>query len=240
MAAFKFSSIDLTKLLQVWGKLTMSKMVITVILGCLAYTTWYCRDTIKHAADVYVSKLENTQVKTNEYDASIGLPTTLSRTDILSIEQMLRAYVSSDPRIYGMMMYEFVPKGNEMLYQGRILVASVAQNGRDLGERYNAKWLPIGSDRKQMEKILRGDLFWRPPSPTESLGDGNAQSVINMRLLQKDGIKFMVSAPIMDASYQVRGYITLFMTEYPSPEDQQDIFTKLENESVEYSRFLRG
>lgn len=238
--AFKFSTIDLTKLLQVWGKLTMGKMAITVLLGCLAYTTWYCRDTIKHAADVYVTKLEGTQVQTTKYDPEVGLPSTIEKTDIMIMEQMMRAYVSSDQSIYGMIVYEFVPKGSEMLYQGRVLIASVAQNGRDLGERYNAKWLPIGSDRKQMERILRGDVFWRPPTHLENLADENAKSMVNMRLLQRDGAKFMLSVPIVDANYQVRGYITLLMTVNPTEEEREVIIRRLEDEAVEYSRFLQS
>ena len=238
MAAFSFNSINIPEVLKAWSKFTVGKMVITVILACLTYTTYYCRDEIKHAANLYVQKLEGTHVQ-KSYDPLKGIPSSVSSQNQLVIEGMMREYLSVNPDAIGMMMYEFVPRGEEMLYQGRVLVASVSQSGRNLAERYNAAWLPMGTDAEQVEKVLRGNIFYRPPSDDEEIDDNvKVKTKYNLHLLAKDGIKFMISVPIADASTQVRGYITVFMSSYPQGKEFNELVERLEGEAVEYSRFV--
>ena len=238
MAAFSFSSINIPDVLKAWGRFTIGKMVITVLLFCIGYTTYYCRDEIKHAANLYVQRLEQTQVQSRNYDPLKGIPTSVSAENQQLIEGMMRQYLSDNPDVTGMLMYEFVPRGEEILYQGRVLVASVSQNGTNLAERYNATWLPIGSDGKQVGSLLRRMPFVRPPTNKDSLGDPTAKTKTNLRLLEWDGIKFMVSIPIADSTYQVRGYLTVLMSRYPESREFDGMMARLEGEALEYSRFL--
>ena len=238
MAAFSFSSINIPDVLKAWGRFTIGKMVITVLLFCIGYTTYYCRDEIKHAANLYVQRLEQTQVQSRNYDPLKGIPTSVSAENQQLIKGMMRQYLSDHPDVIGMLMYEFVPRGEEILYQGRVLVASVSQNGTNLAERYDATWLPIGSDGKQVGSLLRGMPFVRPPTNKDSLGDPTAKTKTNLRLLEWDGIKFMVSIPIADSTYQVRGYLTVLMSRYPESQEFDGMMARLEGEALEYSRFL--
>lgn len=238
MAAFSFSSINIPDVLKAWGRFSIGKMVITVLLFCIGYTTYYCRDEIKHAANLYVQRVEQTQVQSRNYDPLKGIPTSVTVENQQIIKSMMRQYLSDHPDVVGMMMYEFVPRGEEILYQGRVLVASVSQNGRNLAERYNATWLPIGSDGKQVGSLLRGMPFVRPPTIKDALVDPNAKTKTNLRLMEWDGIKFMVSIPIADSTYQVRGYLTVLMSRYPESRDFDEMMARLEGEGLEYSRFL--
>lgn len=230
-------SIDNT-VVSTWMKLTPRKMIITVVCVVIVYLGWYIRDEVKQLAQLYVRGVE-TQMVLNDKPIDFSLPTKVSEEDQVRIQNVMKNFMREHNEVGALFMYEFVPRGNEILYQGRVIVTHVSQTGKDLVSRYNSGWLPMNSDKHEVEKLLRGQSFYRPADTTTNLSDDNHLTKYNFRLIEQDGFVFMVSVPIVDATLQVRGYLSALLTERPSNDTELRYYLNtIEREAVELSQFL--
>ena len=229
---FNFKDINVENLLKIWKGFTVAKMLVSTLSFSILFLSWYCRVEIQHV----IKNIGTPSVEVIDY--SKGLPTSVSKTDRVEISKSMKGFLEKNNDVIGIMMYEFVPPGPELLYQGRVIVAAESSNGVDIVDRYDSEWLPMQSDQKQIAKLMRGDIFFRPPSENEELIDPSDKTKTNMRLMERDGVKFMISVPISDSVYQVRGYVTVLMSKYPSKEDFRGIVNIVQNEALEYSQYL--
>lgn len=226
-----------TEVVSIWSKLSPKKMIITVVCAMVVFLGWYVRDEIKSLAQIYVKGAE-TRLISNDKPDDYSLPTKVSKDDQVKIQNVMKEFMRKHNEVGALLMYEFVPRGSQILYQGRVIVTHVSQSGKDLVSRYNSAWLPMNSDKKQVEKLLRGQVFCRPPDKG-NISDDDALTKNNFRLMEQDGFTFMVSIPIVDSTLQVRGYLTALMTERPiNDASLRDYISRLEHDAVELSQFL--
>lgn len=222
------------EVVSTWMKLTPVKMLITVLCATIISLGWYVRDEVKSLAQLYVHSVESRVVRDD-----FSLPTRVSSENQSKIQSVFKSFMRQHNDVGAMFVYEFVPRGTEILYQGRVIVTHVSQSGKDLVQRYNSAWLPMNSDKDEVEKLLRGQVFYRPPVSSGSLTDDNQLTKYNLRLMEQDGYKFMISVPVIDATLQVRGYITTLLTEMPKTDEQIRYYIKnLEFQAVELSQYL--
>lgn len=193
-----------------WLKISPRKMVVATLCGVIAFLGWTIKDEVHRLVHIFVDRFQ--QVSES---GSYGLPTTLKKPVVTNIEADVKQFMSSHENIGAVVFYEFVPKGSDILYQGRVAVTCVSQSGKNLIDRYNISWLPMNVERLLLEKILRGDSHIRPAIITNELANDTEPSKFNYRLISQDGYKAIVSVPIIDSSQQVRGYIDVFLNTKP-------------------------
>lgn len=223
-------SVD-NEVVSTWMKLTPAHMIIATICIVMMYLGFYIRDEVKSLAQLYVQTVESRRVITD-----FSFPTRVDKVSQLQIQSTMKDYLRAHDDIGAVFAYEFVPRGNEMLYQGRVMITQVTQSGKDLGTRYNANWLPMNSDKEQVEKLLKGDVYYRPNGPDKPITQDDKQTKFNLRLMEQDGFVCLISVPIIDGSSQVRGYITALLTKVPT--DITPYVKSLEFQAVELSQYL--
>ena len=123
-----YDNINISETLKAWRGFSIGKILISAITFCVCVTVYNCQEEFKQVMDIYIKKLD-TNVVTATYDPASGVPTSVRAQDKEAIRNNLRIFLSNNPDAIGIIVYEFVPKGNEMLYQGRSIVASESQSG---------------------------------------------------------------------------------------------------------------
>jgi hypothetical protein len=227
------SSTDKKDLILAWFRLSPKKMFIVCACILVGYLMIILKDDIKEFVH---SMVVNYETKST-YGAD-GLPTTISKTDQENIKSTFKDYLTSYSDFLGaLVMYEYVPKGNSILYQGRVAVVGASANQKDVIDRYGISWLPMNAGPHMNEKILRGETFTLPSTFKNSLLDpANENIKLNVRLVNLDGFKMLVCIPIIDGSDQVRGYIEAFLNRTPtSDNDLKEITDKLNKIAIESS-----
>lgn len=220
-----------------WMTMTPRKMIVTTICAMIIFLGWYVKDEFKHYVQLQVQQYERS---VSSFDPAKGMPTSLTPQAQEKVQGQMRKFLRTHDEVNALFMYEFVPRGQEILYQGRIIAAHMSQNGKDLVKRYNVGWLPMNSDREQVEKLLRGQPYYRPSTVADTLSADEQGTKYNMRLVEQDGTRFMLSVPISDATMQVRGYVTALISEYPSETQLKYYIGSLTHEAVELSQYFEG
>lgn len=231
--------IDRTEILSTWLKLTPAKMVLTAICLVIGYLGYYVRDEVKTLVNVYVQDVQRSNVPISGTPTNFSLPTMVKTQDQVVIQSLIKDYMRKKENVGAVFMYEFVPRGNEILYQGRVVVTHVSKSGIDLAKRYNQAWMPMNSDKRQVEKLIKGEVFIRDIETTPTDNKGKPFTKQNIRLVKQDGYSYVISVPIVDSSFQVRGYLSSYLLSKPvSYADEQRYISDLEYEANELSRFL--
>ena len=216
-----------------WLRVSPQKMIVATICGILIYFGWYVRDEVKffvHAAVMNYAR---------NYETNFDVPTSISTTTIEKINAIFKKDMSTRPYIGAMTLYEFVPKGSDILYQGRIAVTSISTSGKDLLERYNSRWLPMNVNRFLIEKVLRGETYTRPTKLDGDITENLAPDTTNYFLVKQDGYEMNICIPIIGNSGQVRGYISFLLLSKPqSSNDFEKIKQDLETIAIEMSQFF--
>jgi len=224
---------DKKDLILAWFRLSPKKMIIVLLCFIIGYLMFILKDDIQEFTHALVVNYENRSV----YGID-GLPTTISKSDQESIKKSFTEYIKAYNNFLGaLVMYEYVPKGNSILYQGRVAVVGASNLQKDIIEKYGISWLPMNAGAKLNEKILRGDTYTLPSSLSGSLLDPSNENIkLNVRLADLDGYKMIVCIPIIDSADQVRGYVEAFLTRTPTNEnDLKEITDKLNRVSIESS-----
>src|SRR5574343_321953 len=185
-----------------WLRISPEKMIVATICGILSYMGWYTKDEFKFLMHVAVENYAR------EYEADYDPPTSLSSDNINVIKGTMKEFLSNHPYVGAITLYEFVPKGNDILYQGRIAVISVNTLNKELLTRYNSKWLPMNVNRFLIEKILRGEIYTRPASLDGDITDSQSPDIINYNLVKQDGFEMSLCIPIIGSAGHVKGYIS--------------------------------
>ena len=205
------------KALMPLTKLTPFKIILVTL--CIIFC-WVIYNATP-ALNSYISVVLEHQV--NEAQP---LRVTVSPDKIDKINRSFKMYVGNNPQIAMITAFEFVPS-NDDFYQGRMLVTSVTANPDIKVEDYNIKWLPISAFRAQINKIINNEIY------TESIftilhdklvidnkiNRADYVSPINFNLMYSNGIRYMVSVPIM--STNVVGLVTVYYTNEPKTEAEK-------------------
>lgn len=216
-----------------WLRISPQKMIIATLCGILIYFGWYVRDEVKffvHAAVMNYAR---------NYENDFDVPTSIPARTIEKINTSLKKDMSTRPLIGAITLYEFVPKGSDILYQGRIAVTSVSTTGKDLLERYNAKWIPMNVNRFLIEKILRGETYTRPAKIDGDISENLSPDTTNYYLVKQDGYEMNICIPVIGNLGQVRGYISFLLLSKPNTSDEfQKIKEDLGTIAIEISQFF--
>lgn len=233
MSDNNLSSGDKKDIILAWFRLSPKKMFIVGICIFIGYLMIILKDDIKEFTHSLVVNYE-----TKSTYGIDGLPTTISKTDQENIKSSFKEYLSLYNDFLGaLVMYEYVPKGNSILYQGRVAVVGASTNQKDIIDRYGISWLPMNAGPHMNEKILRGETFTLPSSYKGSILDQSNENIkLNVRLVNLDGFKMLVCIPIIDSADQIRGYIEAFLTRIPtSDNDLKEITDKLNKIAIKSS-----
>ena len=224
---------DKKDIILAWFRLSPKKMFIVVLCFFIGYLMFILKDDIKELAHIAVVNYE----AKSSYGVD-GLPTTISKSDQESIKLSFKDYIKSYNDFLGaLVMYEYVPKGNSILYQGRVAVVGASYNQKDVIDRYGISWLPMNAGPRMNEKILRGEIFRLPNDINGSIIDPSNENIkLNVRLVNLDGYRMVICIPIIDSADQVRGYIEAFLNRIPTSEnDLKEISDKLNKIAIESS-----
>lgn len=225
-------SLDHNEVVSTWMKLSPIKIIIVTICVTIMGLGYYCRDELKSVVQVYVQDVYERKTITD-----FSFPTRVSKPHQEEIQSVMKSYMRQHIAVGALFAYEFIPQGNEVLYQGRVIITHVTQSGKDLVTRYNAAWLPMNSDKELVEKLLRGNVFYRPNGDGDTISTDNNITKFNLRLMEQDGYICMISVPIIDTTLQVRGYLLALLTSVPK-DGIEDYIIGLQRQSVEISQYL--
>lgn len=216
-----------------WLRVSPKKMLIVTLCGIFSYLGWYVRDEVKLFVHLLVERYAD-----NSYNQQLPR-STITSTSKVEINNILRNFISKHDYIGATVLYEFVPKGSEILYQGRVAVASISHSGIDIVQRYNSEWLPMNVNRLLIEKILRGNNFIQPEKLEDDIDNVVNPDTLNYHLVKQDGYEMVISVPVIDATNQVRGYVTTFVTKKPANQDGLLQYqTEINRLTIELSRFF--
>lgn len=216
-----------------WLRVSPEKMMVATICGILSYMGWYTKDEFKFLIHVAVENYART------YETNFDLPTSLSGENVISINNTIKNFLTYHTYVGAATLYEFVPKGSDILYQGRIAVVSANTSGKDLLTRYNSKWLPMNVNRFLIEKILRGEPYTRPTNLEGDITDSDSPDTTNYYLVKQDGFEMVICVPVLGSSGQVKGYISFLLLAKPTTQDELLVKEKeLSKLAIELSQYF--
>lgn len=200
------------KILEHLSKLTISKMIVFALVISFLYFVYLMTEPAKTYFEHKFS-----QGQTLYFDPS---SVKIAPEKIRQLQGTIKHYINKYPNIGMVLVYKFVPD-QDTFYQGRVMIASIANDGTDLNpDRYNLSWLPISAFRAESNPILSGRYY------TTSIDDINNiysqhtyefrdeyLSPINFHAIYQDGGRYLVVVPVR--SDKIIGYVSVYFTDVP-------------------------
>lgn len=133
-----------------------------------------------------------------------------------------------------MTIYKFIPEGNDIYFQGRLLVTD--NNGSDLDldiilKEAGLVWVPMWVNKGTLERIMNDETFLSELYREENKrgvfleNDLNTRGRVDMTLIYDNGVKYFLFYPITKYDYPI-GYISWGLKYKPDEKELNILKTK--------------
>lgn len=200
------------KILEHLSKLSISKMIVFALVLSFLYFIFLMTEPAK---SYFEHKFSQGQVL--YFDPS---SVKISPEKVVQLQGTIKHYIKKYPNIGMVLVYKFVPD-HDTFYQGRVMIASIANDGTELNpDRYNMSWLPISAFRAESNPILNSRYFTAElddingvfSQPTYEYRD-EYLSPINFHAIYHDGGRYIVAVPVR--TDKIIGYVSVYFTDIP-------------------------